>query len=81
MRDLACCGNGGAFSSTPSDLVRVAWATKSSHVDGVLAGGHVMSLVTAHERGIAVAVTSNMAHAHTAALARHLTETFAATEP
>jgi hypothetical protein len=27
MRDLACCANGMAFYSTPSDLVRFALAT------------------------------------------------------
>jgi hypothetical protein len=27
MRDLACCANGVAFHSTPSDLVRFALAT------------------------------------------------------
>ena len=46
MRDLGCCANGMAFSSTPSDLVRVALAGNLESVDGALAGGMVMSLVT-----------------------------------
>ena len=46
MRDLACCANGMAFYSTPSDLVRFALATKSGSVNGELAGGMVMSLMT-----------------------------------
>jgi hypothetical protein len=51
MRDLACCANGKAFYSTPSDLVRFALATNPGSVNGELAGG------------IVIAVTSNMAHA------------------
>jgi hypothetical protein len=77
MRDLACCAGGMAFSSTPSDLVRFALATKASNINGELAGGRVMSLVTRPEIGIAVAVASNIAHADTAALALKLAEVFA----
>ncbi len=78
MRDLACCADGMAFSSTPSDLVRVALATNPATVDGALAGGMVMSLVTDRESGVAIAVTANMAHANTAALARQVRDAFAA---
>src|SRR5262245_14177345 len=62
MRDLACCANGMAFYSTPSDLVRFALATNFGSVNGELAGGTVMSLVTARDSGIVIAVTSNMAY-------------------
>ena len=77
MRDLACCANGMAFYSTPSDLVRFALATKPGSVNGELAGGMVMSLVTRRDGGLAVAVTSNMAHANTSALAQRVGDTFA----
>ncbi len=69
MRDLACCANGMAFSSTPSDLVRFALATNPASVNGELAGGMVMSLMTRRDSGLAVAITSNMAHANTSSLA------------
>src|SRR4030095_13969492 len=62
MRDLACCANGMAFYSTPSDLVRFALATNPGSVNGELAGGMVMSVMTGS--GIGIAVTSNMAHAN-----------------
>jgi len=39
MRDLACCTNGMAFYSTPSDLVLFALATNPGSVNGELAGG------------------------------------------
>ncbi len=81
MRDLACCANGKAFSSTPSDLVRFALATKAGSVDGTLAGGMVMSLTTAGDRGIVVAVASNMAHANTSALAKRVGDAFATQAP
>ena len=77
MRDLACCAGRMAFYSTPSDLVRFAMATKADSVNGELAGGSVMSLMTRHEDGIAVAVASNVAHANTAALALKVTDVFA----
>jgi hypothetical protein len=76
MRDLACCADGKASYSTPSDLVRFALATNPVSVDGELAGGMVTSLVTGRGRGIVVAVTSNMAHANTSALALRIRETF-----
>jgi len=77
MRDLACCAGGKAFYSTPSDLVRFALATKADSVNGELAGGSVMSLVTRRDNGIAVAVASNIAHANTAALALKVADVFA----
>ena len=77
MRDLACCAGGMAFYSTPSDLVRFAMATKADSVNGELAGGSVMSLMTRRDNGIVVAVASNIAHANTAALARKVADVFA----
>jgi hypothetical protein len=77
MRDLACCANGMAFYSTPSDLVRFALATKADRLDGELAGGTVMSLMTHRNNAIVVAVASNVAHANTAALALKLADVFA----
>jgi hypothetical protein len=77
MRDLACCADGMAFSSTPSDLVRVALATNPGSINGELAGGMVMSLATTRDSGIVVAVTSNIAHANTSALAHRVWEAFA----
>jgi len=78
MRDLACCAGGMAFYSTPSDLVRFALATKADSVNGELAGGSVMSLLTRHDQRIVVAVASNIAHANTAGLALKVAEAFAA---
>ena len=77
MRDLACCANGMAFYSTPSDLVRFALATNPGSVNGELAGGMVMSLMTGRDRGIVIAVTSNMAHANTSSLALRVGDAFA----
>jgi hypothetical protein len=77
MRDLACCANGMAFSSTPSDLVRVAMATNPGNVNGELAGGTVMSLMTRHDSGIVVAVASNISHANTSSLAQRIGDAFA----
>jgi hypothetical protein len=77
MRDLACCAGGIAFYSTPSDLVRLAMATTVGDVNGELAGGRVMSLVTLRDRTIVVAVMSNIAHANTAALALKIGDAFA----
>ncbi len=78
MRDLACCANGMAFYSTPSDLVRFALATGPGSVNGELAGGMVMSLMTGRDAGIIVAVTSNMAHANTSTLAQRVGDAFVA---
>jgi hypothetical protein len=77
MRDLACCAGRMAFSSTPSDLVRFALATNADSVNGQLADGNVMSLVTRRDNGIVVAVASNIAHANTAALALKVADVFA----
>ncbi len=77
MRDLAGCAGGMAFYSTPSDLVRFALATKADSVNGELAGGSVMSLITRRESGIVVAVASNITHANTAALALKVADVFA----
>jgi hypothetical protein len=77
MRDLACCADGKAFYSTPSDLVRFALATNPGTVNGTLAGGLVMSLTTARDSGIVVAVTSNMAHANTSSIAVQVAKAFA----
>ncbi len=77
MRDLACCAGGMAFYSTPSDLVRFALATKADSVNGELAGGSVMSLMTRRDSGVVVAVASNVAHANTAALALKVADVFA----
>jgi hypothetical protein len=77
MRDLACCAGKMAFYSTPSDLVRFALATNADSVNGELAGGSVMSLMTRRDTGIVVAVASNIAHANTAALALRVADTFA----
>jgi hypothetical protein len=79
MRDLACCGaDGKAFYSTPSDLVRFALATKADSLNGDLAGGSVMSLLTRHDSGIVVVVASNIAYADTEALALKVADAFAA---
>ena len=77
MRDLACCTNGMAFYSTPSDLVRFALATSPGSVNGELAGGMVMSLMMGRDSGIVIAVTSNMAHAKTSSLALRVGDAFA----
>jgi len=77
MRDLACCAGAMAFYSTPSDLVRFALATNTESVNGELAGGSVMSLITRRDRATAVAVTSNIAYANTAALAQKVADAFA----
>jgi hypothetical protein len=77
MRDLACCADGKTFYTTPSDLVRIAQSTNPASVNGELAGGMVMSLVTLRDRGLVVAVTSNIAHANTSALAARIGDAFA----
>ena len=76
MRDLACCAGTQASYSTASDLVRVGMATGAS-VNGTLAGGMVMSLVTRRDGGIVAAVLSNIAHADTSALAAKIGDAFA----
>src|SRR5688572_5059974 len=76
MRDLACCAGTMASYSTPSDLVRVGLANGGS-INGELAGGMVLSLMTLPDSGIAVAVLSNIAHANTAALRLKIGDAFA----
>jgi hypothetical protein len=75
MRDLACCAGTLASYSTASDLVRVGLANGGS-IDGELAGGMVMSLITLPD-GIVVAVLSNIAHANTSALGQEIGDAFA----
>src|SRR5688572_15649830 len=76
MRDLACCAGTLASYSTPSDLVRVGLANGGS-INGELAGGMVMSLMTLRDSGIVVAVLSNIAHANTSALGLKIGDAFA----
>ena len=56
--------------------MRVGLANGGS-VGGELAGGRVTSLMTLRDGGIVVAVTSNIAHANTAALALNVAGVFA----
>ena len=76
MRDLACCAGTMASYSTPSNLVKVGLANGGS-IDGKLAGGMVTSLMTVRDRGIVVAVLSNIAHANTSALGLKIGDAFA----
>jgi hypothetical protein len=76
MRDLACCAGTMASYSTPSDLVRVGLA-KGGSINGELAGGMVMSLMTLRDSGIVVAVLSKIAHANTSALGLKIGDAFA----
>jgi hypothetical protein len=76
MRDLACCAGTSASYSTASDMVRVGLSNGAS-IDGELAGGVVMSLITLPDSGIIVAVLSNIAYANTAALGRKIGDAFA----
>jgi hypothetical protein len=75
--DLACCADKMAFYSTSSDLARFALATNPKNINGELAGGTVMSLVTRPDSGVVVAVTSNIAYAATASLAARVADVFA----
>ena len=54
-----------------------ALATNPGNVNGELAGGMVMSLMTGRDSGIVIAVTSNMAHANTSSLALRVGDAFA----
>ena len=76
MRDLACCAGTMASYSTPSDLVRVGLANGGS-INGELAGGMVMSLMTLRDSGHVIAVLSNIAHANTSALGLKIGDAFA----
>ena len=75
MRDLACCAGTMASYSTASDMVRVGLAGNGS-INGQLAGGMVMSLLTLRDSGIVVAVLSNIAHANTSALGLKIGDAF-----
>jgi CubicO group peptidase (beta-lactamase class C family) len=77
MRDLACCADGKTFYSTPSDLVRFALAAQPGNVNGELAGGNVVSIVTRPNQGLAVVVASNIAYADTPGLALKVADVFA----
>jgi hypothetical protein len=76
MRDLACCAGTMASYSTASDLVRVGLQSDGS-INGELAGGMVMSLMTLRDSGIVVAVLSNIAHANTSGLGLKIGDAFA----
>jgi hypothetical protein len=76
MRDLACCAGTMASYSTASDLVRVGLANGGS-INGELAGGMVMSLMTLPDSGTVIAVLSNIAHANTSALGLKIGDAFA----
>lgn len=76
MRDLACCAGTMASYSTAPDLAKVGLANGGS-IDGNLAGGMVTSLTTLRDRGIVVAVLSNIAHANTSALGLEIGDAFA----
>jgi hypothetical protein len=76
MRDLACCAGKMASYSTASDLVRLGLANGGS-INGELAGGMVMSLMTLRDTGIVVAVLSNITHANTSALGVKIGDVFA----
>ncbi len=55
-------------------------ATRIADHDGSLLGGPVASLITSPERGLVVAVTSNIAYADTRAIATSIAEAFAAVD-
>ena len=76
MRDLACCAGTLASYSTAPDLVRVGLANGTS-INGELAGGMVMSLMTLRDSGVVVAVLSNIAHANMSALGVKIGDAFA----
>ena len=77
MRDLACCAGGMALYSTPPDLIRFVLATQADSLDGQLAGGTVMSVLTRRDKRVIVVVASNIAYANTAALAAKVADAFA----
>jgi CubicO group peptidase (beta-lactamase class C family) len=85
-RNLSCYAGAMAFFSTPSDLVRFGLAMNSGTLlqpatvpalpTGESSDEKVVSLMTFRERGIVVAVMSNISHADTPALARKVAEAF-----
>ncbi len=74
-RNYSCFAGSMAFYSTPSDLVRFGLANEGGG-DGELVGGRVMSLIARPDRGIVVAVMSNVTHADTSMLARRVAAAF-----
>ena len=52
-------------------------STNADSVNGKLAGGMVMSLLTRRDSGLTIGVTSNMTHAKTASLAMRVADAFA----
>jgi CubicO group peptidase (beta-lactamase class C family) len=75
-RNYSCFGGSMAFYSTPSDLVRFGLANDGGG-GGELVGGRVMSLLTRRDRGVVVAVMSNVTHADTSVLAQRVAAAFA----
>jgi hypothetical protein len=66
-----------AVFGRPTCPVRRALATNPGSVNGELADGMVMSLMTGRDSGVVIAITSNMAHANTSSLARRVGDAFA----
>jgi len=52
--------------------------TNPGSINGELAGGMVMSLVTGPDGGLSIAVASNIAYANTSAIAEQIRDAFAA---
>jgi len=75
-RNYSCFAGSMAFYSTPSDLVRFGLANDGVG-DGELAGGWVMSLLMLPDRGVVVAVMSNVTHAGTSVIAQRVAAAFA----
>ena len=75
-RNYSCFAGSMAFYSTPSDLVRFGLANNGVG-DGELVGGWVMSLLTLPDRGVVVAVMSNVTHADTSVIAQRVAAAFA----
>lgn len=74
-RNYSCFGGSMAFYSTPLDLVRFGLEHPGDG-NGSLADGRVMSLVTHRDRGVVVAVMSNVTHADTPAIAERVAGAF-----
>jgi CubicO group peptidase (beta-lactamase class C family) len=74
-RNYSCFAGSMAFYSTPSDLVRFGLANNGGG-EGELVGGRVMSLLTLPDRGVVVAVMSNVTHADTSVLAQEVAAAF-----
>jgi CubicO group peptidase (beta-lactamase class C family) len=75
-RNYSCFAGSMAFYSTPSDLVRFGLANNAAG-DGELVGGRVMSLLGRPDRGVVVAVMSNVTHAGTSVIAQRVAAAFA----